>query len=630
MQKVSYQPYHLYRRGDVWIRDEFDNKANLENDQNVDIVKVDPIIMRTTLVGNGFNPFQQSERNSTDGTTYWSLYADQESAVDIGLYLNDLEDFIEETLEFFNGNPVHKLYDFPVNDNGISSSFFEFKLDAGVFGPGCLDVFITNGSKKTIDPSPRPSYEIINVYGNNVDVTEARMILGYEGYNYIFTDNTGFEMPDFAEDDLVVGGTGAIKGVLNSGLATRLWGRDRIETYLAIQAYSRKYNQHAMYCDNYSVPKAGPIIPNPVTGYTKVYGNVTDLLLAQSVFGFDGFIYIRTDEPGYIVPHYTSVDLIVGGSGAVNGVPDSMDAPRVGGDNREDTARALKAYSDMHQFYPAIRTPSTFLNTNPVNNMITIYGTGDDLISAQSIFGTTGIFKFIDTTSGYNFNDITKYDIVLGGYETLGGVSETVPCIRLWGNTHLETIQSMEGYHNIATNSKNTGYYGNFYKLELDKNSLVDRFYGPCSWQISDYHRLCPGQHIALYYACKLKTDPIPNCEIDNLVIYPYYEISCDVTNSSPMKTDDKPKKIDVLRGFNAFQSTSNINAYTEMTLIFYSEKDHTDFVSNCDKIHVYCDEKGVTYRGVLELSDCTYYGGELYEQKIKFYSSNKLGVGWC
>jgi hypothetical protein len=174
-------------------------------------------------------------------------------------------------------------------------------------------------------------------------------------------------------------------------------------------------------------------------------------------------------------------------------------------------------------------------------------------------------------------------------------------------------------------------------ELNIDQNylpidrpqNLVERFYGPCSWQISDYHMCTKDQWIQFVYATGGKTDPGPRCEIDNIVYYPYYPIDCEFAKLTPAKTDTSPKKLSIIRGYNAFQTTNRLNTIIDVVLRFYSYEAHSDFLINADQPHIVCDEKGVPYRCVAQLGEAETFGSGVYEQKVTFMSNCKLGVGW-
>lgn len=84
-----------------------------------------------------------------------------------------------------------------------------------------------------------------NVYGNAIDLQNARNSLaGNPGYNFIDTSAQGYTAPTaYNSNDVVVGGTGAVGGVTNSGNAIRLAGSDRTGTASAISNYANSLNQ---------------------------------------------------------------------------------------------------------------------------------------------------------------------------------------------------------------------------------------------------------------------------------------------------------------------------------------------------------------------------------------------------
>lgn len=152
---------------------------------------------------------------------------------------------------------------------------------------------------------------------------------------------------------------------------------------------------------------------------------------------------------------------------------------------------------------------------------------------------------------------------------------------------------------------------------------------GPSTW------RTCP-PHIAIddiRLRCRQRnfgiSDPPGRAELDNLLVYKYKELTTELFEYSPPKASSNPVSIETLRGHSYFQTTKAIGAEIGMTLRFFSASEHTDFITNVDKPHVFCDEKNTFYRGIIELQDCRKLGVDLYEQVILFKSPNKLGEGW-
>lgn len=160
-------------------------------------------------------------------------------------------------------------------------------------------------------------------------------------------------------------------------------------------------------------------------------------------------------------------------------------------------------------------------------------------------------------------------------------------------------------------------------------NRLVEEIYGPYPWRACFPHRVMPNEVVELEYHNLGLSDPPPRCEFDNFRIYNFKQIHCDFFEYNPPTAATTPKKVEVLRGYGAYQTTTSIATVIETKLRFLSAEAHTDFISNAEKIHVIFDDKGIPYRGVLELGRCKRVGENLYEQEIKFYAPNKLGVGW-
>jgi len=100
------------------------------------------------------------------------------------------------------------------------------------------------------------------------------------------------------------------------------------------------------------------------------------MLNVQSILGTTGYVYIRTDLPGFKLPIFCTNNIIVGGSGATGGVGNVNlnGAIRLGGANSYLTAQVISNYA------------------SPIN----VYGAGTDMQNAQSILGTTG-YNYVST-----------------------------------------------------------------------------------------------------------------------------------------------------------------------------------------------------------------------------------------
>jgi len=167
-------------------------------------------------------------------------------------------------------------------------------------------------------------------------------------------------------------------------------------------------------------------------------------------------------------------------------------------------------------------------------------------------------------------------------------------------------------------------------ELDLWVNGLATEVRtGPSTWATSTPHKAIDELIIRGRQRNFGLSDPPGRGELDNLCVYPYNNIVCEISAYTPPKATSGPKSVETLRGYSNYQTTQYIGTQIECTLRFDSADSHTDFVLNADAIHVICDDKGIYYRGVVELGDCARYGKDLYEQTIVFKSPNKLGEGW-
>jgi len=269
------------------------------------------------------------------------------------------------------------------------------------------------------------------VYGNNVDLENAKKVLGYSGYNYIQSDEPGFVMPaSFNSNDIIIGGTGAAGGIgdVNINGATRLAGVDREDTARLIR--------------NYSVSK-------------NVYGTSVDLENAKNILGTIGYNYIDSGVPGFIKPPvFTSNDIILGGTGTPGGIGETNlnGAVRLAGANRDLTAQAMNNY------------------LLPKN----VYGAKTDLDNARTILGTVG-YNYIQTDLP-SFNKpsaFTTNDIILGYTGTIGGISD----VNLNGATRLAGTNREETLNKIRNYAASKNVYGTGIDLQNAKNILgTDRY----------------------------------------------------------------------------------------------------------------------------------------------------------
>jgi RHS repeat-associated protein len=90
----------------------------------------------------------------------------------------------------------------------------------------------------------------VDVYGNTIDVNNAKARLGDVGYTYHYTDSG--KNYNIKDGSIIVGGTGAIGGVSSNPAGTlRLSGDDRYGTIAAIDAYKAVAESNYSYVGNH-------------------------------------------------------------------------------------------------------------------------------------------------------------------------------------------------------------------------------------------------------------------------------------------------------------------------------------------------------------------------------------------
>lgn len=153
-------------------------------------------------------------------------------------------------------------------------------------------------------------------------------------------------------------------------------------------------------------------------------------------------------------------------------------------------------------------------------------------------------------------------------------------------------------------------------------------FPGPFPWKTSFPYKLFSGDALRISFSNPLQ-DSRSCGELSEIDFYYYDKLDCEMFGYTPPTTEIEPKVLNVIRGYNAVQTTQYLSTVVETSLRFYTAEAHTDFVRNAEKVHILCDEKGVLYRGVIALGKVKWFGEGLYEQEIKFISPYKLGEGW-
>jgi hypothetical protein len=152
---------------------------------------------------------------------------------------------------------------------------------------------------------------------------------------------------------------------------------------------------------------------------------------------------------------------------------------------------------------------------------------------------------------------------------------------------------------------------------------------GPSAWLSSMPHKAIGGIHIKCRQTNYALSEPKSKGMLDNIRVFYYTPVDCEIAKYNPPKASAGPTEVKTLRGYSSFQTTKYIGAETTLTLRFESEEAHADFQRNADRPYVLCDDKGIMYRGVMQLGECKWLGRGLYEQEVNFKSPNKLGEGW-
>lgn len=234
---------------------------------------------------------------------------------------------------------------------------------------------------------------VVNVYGAGADLENARKILGIDGYNFVDTKMVDHNKIKLNPNDLVLGAKGTHNGLNRDDLggATRLGGSNRYETAAIIQLYK-------------------DIQDGKVTPFNGVvYGSGQDLENAMKWLAPLGYKFVDTSKINPRTIRFTQSDLIVGGTGAKNGVPfDVSGVKRLGGNNRFDTDKQIEKYAKSQL---ETKINQAYRETN--KKIGTVYATGIDLINAKKYLSKQG-YTFVDTDSVVD-KVLSPNDVVVGG-----------------------------------------------------------------------------------------------------------------------------------------------------------------------------------------------------------------------
>jgi hypothetical protein len=223
--------------------------------------------------------------------------------------------------------------------------------------------------------------------------------------------------------------------------------------------------------------------------------------------------------------------------------------------------------------------------------------------------------------------------------------------IILNGNLWNEQIELPDGSHywclsctggwfdiGLANNKNSHNLYEIFYEygcvglggLDIWVNGIpTESIKGPTAWLSSVPHKSLGGINVRCRVVNYALSDPAAKGQIDNFRAYYYTPVDCIISKYAPPKTTATPTEIKTLRGFSAFQTTKYIGTECPLTLRFENESEHASFQRDCDRPYVLVDDKGILYRGTIELGEVRWFGRGIYEQDINFKSPNKLGEGW-
>ncbi|MBN3376776.1 hypothetical protein CF087_23495, partial [Clostridium botulinum] len=181
----------------------------------------------------------------------------------------------------------------------------------------------------------------------------------------------------------------------------------------------------------------------------NVYGTGADLANSRKILGSLGYNYIDTSLVDKTKLHFGKDDIVVGDTGAINGVDrqDLNGAIRLGGKNRYDTAGIIQLYSDIQSG-----------RIKPVGGIV--YGTGQDLKNAIAWLSPLG-YEFVDTSKinpkDINFN---PNDIIVGGKGAKGGVDFDIDGVtRLGGSDRNDTYNKIRDKALIDLNAMNKANY---------------------------------------------------------------------------------------------------------------------------------------------------------------------------
>ena len=274
------------------------------------------------------------------------------------------------------------------------------------------------------------------IYGSMADLENAKAIYGTDGYNYVDISKMSAEDRNkikMTSNDRLIGGDAVTFGIdpnQNGGSGSRLWGQDRNST-------KEQIAQDAI--DN--------------GGTYVIVGSGTDLVNAKSSFG-DKYRYIPVD--GWTEEQFSKLnlrpgDLVVDGQGITPGL-NLNGATRLGGANRQDTAKNILDYS-----------------SGEMAQKIKVYATGADYQNAIKTLDSS-LYDVIDTAKmEVDKIQLNASDKVVGGglANQLQGQIQQSGATAIYGKDRNATLAELEKfkkgnlsletkYDQLTTQQKNT------------------------------------------------------------------------------------------------------------------------------------------------------------------------------
>ncbi|MDV3426153.1 MAG: phage tail tape measure protein [Bacillota bacterium] len=319
----------------------------------------------------------------------------------------------------------------------VSSSVQSILSDISKLNPNFVDA--QNGILNTLpelNENPTEQNTSHTIYGSLADLENAKAIYGTDGYNYVDISKMSAEDRDkikMTSNDRLIGGESVTFGIdpnQNGGSGTRLWGQDRNST-------KEQIAQDAI--DN--------------GGTYVIVGSGTDLVNAKSSFG-DKYRYIPVD--GWTEEQFSKLnlrpgDLVVDGQGITPGL-NLNGATRLGGANRQDTAKNILDYS-----------------SGEMAQKIKVYATGADYQNAIKTLDSS-LYDVIDTAKmEVDKIQLNASDKVVGGglANQLQGQIQQSGATAIYGKDRNATLAELEKfkkgnlsletkYDQLTTQQKNT------------------------------------------------------------------------------------------------------------------------------------------------------------------------------